>query len=147
MGKNYPSPARLYSVHSVYRLIAYGTNDAAADFFSGITGGLCGEVVSLGMNDDGTVKDFFYGKALIVKRLPGITLIAEQWGQVAGVIRVLHTGGVVVVARFVKGKCAVAKFMDMHSIEIAGAAHFFIWKTEDFYVYKCAAIGGLIETC
>ena len=106
--------------------------DAAADFFAGVSGGLGGEVVPLGMDDDGLSYDLFDRKAFVVKSRPGIALVPKQRNHITGVFRMEGIGWVEMASGFFEGAGTVSVLMNMHSIEIGRILRGNIGKAEYF---------------
>ena len=120
-------------------------NDTATDFFSGVSGGLGGEVIPLGMDDDGLPDNVVDGETLIVKRCPRIALVSQQRNHIPCVFRVESICRIEVAAGFFKGTGAVAVLMDMHSIEIGRTLGGNIRKPEYFRLYQDTVIGGDVK--
>lgn len=126
-------------------LLLFPAYDPAADFFTGIAGRLCGEVVPPGMNNYGLSDNIVDRKAFIIESRPGITLIAKQGYHVARVIRVEGIGGIEVAAGFFKGTGAISVLMDVHSVEIGGTQRGNVGKPEYFRFHKNTFIGCTVK--
>ncbi len=53
-------------------------NYSASDFYSGVAGGLCSEVVGVSVNDQGFSDDFIDGETSIIKGAPCVSVVAEK---------------------------------------------------------------------
>ena len=62
-------------------------DDAAGNLLTGITGGLCGEIIPITVDYDRTVYDIPDLEALVIKGTPGVALITEKREQVTGMFR------------------------------------------------------------
>lgn len=105
------------------------------DFYAGIACGLCGKVVSAGMNYDGFADNFFYCETFVIKNQPGIALASEEGRKIPRVVGMGKVIRIIVAACLFKIGGAISKFMDMHGIKIRGAFGLDIGKTKNFSFY------------
>lgn len=120
-------------------------DDAAGNLLTGITGGLCGEIIPIAMDYDRTVEDIPDPEALVIKSAPGIALIAEKREQVTGMLRMGGGIGIVMVAGSGKIFRAIPIFMNMKCIEAGASGNRNSREIEDFGFDQDSAVGGLIE--
>ena len=120
-------------------------DDAAADFFAGIAGGLCVEIVGMCVNDHGAPENIRNFKGFIVKDGVGVALVPHQWRHIAGVHGMRRAGGSIVSTGLVKWQAAVSMFVNMESVKIYCAGGGDVRETENFGFHKNAAVAGRIE--
>lgn len=128
-----------------YGELFFPAYDSAADLFAGVAGGLGGEVIPLGMNDDGFSYDILDCKAFVVKGRPGIALVSEQGNHVAGVLRMDGVGRIEMTAGFFERAGAVSVLVDMHSVEIGRILRGNIGKAEYFRFYENSFVGCAVK--
>ncbi len=119
--------------------------DPAADLFAGVAGGLSGEVIPPGMNDDGFSYNILDCKAFVVKGRPDIALVSEQGNHVAGMFRMDGVGRIEMTAGFFERAGAVSVLVDMHSVEIGRILRGNIGKSEYFRFYEDSFVGGAVK--
>lgn len=110
--------------------IVFG-NDAAADLVAGVSGRLCGEVVGYAVDDQRTADDLRQFKAVGIKSAVGVAPVTEKRGQVAGMLRMRQPAGIVVRAGLIKGKRAVARFVNVHGVELTVGRSIFVRQVKD----------------
>ncbi len=120
-------------------------DDTAADFFTGIAGGLCGKIVGVRMDDHRAPEDVRNFKGFVIKNDVGIALVPHQWRHIAGVHGMGRTGGIIVSAGLVEGQTAVAVFVDMKSVKIYGTGGGDVGETENFGFHQNTAVAGRIK--
>ena len=111
----------------------------------GITGRLGGEVVPVGMDDDGAADYIIHLKPFVVKYGPGVSLAAEQRGQITGMLGVGSVLRVVVPAGMGEVIGAVTIFMDVHGVKIRRAGVGDIWQPEYFRLHYNPCVRGIIK--
>ena len=109
----------------------FGDN-AAADLVAGVSGRLRGEIIGRAVNDQGASDDLRQLKPIGIKGAVGIPLVAEKGRQVAGMIRVRQSAGIVVSTGLIEGKSAVARLVNMHAVELTVRCGIFVRQTVDF---------------
>lgn len=120
-------------------------NPAAAYFIACISGGLGGEIIGLFVNDHGFANDVRQGKSLVVEDAESIALIAKKRRQIPRVIGMGGISGIIVQSCVAEMIAAVAGFMYVHGIEIAGTGDIDVGKAEDFRFHQDTAVDGMIE--
>lgn len=73
-------------------------DDAAGNFLAGISGGLSGVIVGIFVDNNGAVEDIFDLKTLVIKGVPGVTLIAKKREQISGMPGMRSGVGIIVFA-------------------------------------------------
>lgn len=73
-------------------------NDAACDFFTGISGRLRGKIVGHVVYDNGSADDLRYCDTGVIKGRPRITLIGHERRKVAGMAGVRGIVGIIMVS-------------------------------------------------
>ena len=97
---------------------SFCTDDhSTSDFGTRVSGGLCGEIICLGMNDDGTANDILQLKTSVKESAPGITGIAEERQKVALMVWVRLHRGVIMIAGLCEVIGTVAVLVDVHGVE------------------------------
>ncbi len=120
-------------------------DNSTGDFGTGVSGGLCGEIIRLGVNDDGTADDILQSKTSVKESAPGITGIAEERQKVAFVIRMWLHGGVIMIAGLCKVIGAVALLVDVHGVKSGRIWHIFVWEAKDFRLNENSAIRSIVK--
>lgn len=110
--------------------IVFG-NDAAADLVAGVSGRLCGEVVGCAVDDQSSADDLRQFKSVGIKGAVSVAPVTEKRGQVAGMLRMRQSAGVVVRTGLIKGKRAVACFVNVHGVELTVGRSVLIRQVED----------------
>ena len=121
-------------------------DNAAADLVAGISGRLCSKVIRRIVNNQGTADDFRQFKPIGIKGAIGVALVAEKGRQIAGMVRMRQSAGVIVHSGLIEGKRAVSRFVNVHTIELAVGGGVFIWQAIDFRLDQHAAGRNRIET-
>ena len=103
------------------------------------------EIVSRLMDDNGSSKDLWDGKALVEERDPGIPLVGEQGKQVPGVVRMRCAVGVKMLPCVLEIISAVPVFMNMHAVKVRGTPLKPVRQSEQLRLNESTAIGGLLK--
>lgn len=83
-------------------------NLAAGYFIAGTSGGLCCEIVRVGVNDNGTAYDFRYCKTVCEEHHKCMPFIAEKRRHITGVGRMQTVFRIVVLACSCERVCTIA---------------------------------------
>lgn len=118
---------------------------AASNFDAGISGGLGGKIVRIGMDNDRFTYNFFYSKTFVIKGRPGVPLIAKKRKQIACMIRVERSLWIVMFPCILEVARTVAKIVDMEGIEVTGSFFGNIGQSKNFRFYQYAAVRGGIK--
>ena len=110
--------------------IVFG-NDAAADLVAGVSGRLCGEVVDCAVDDQSSADDLRQFKSVGIKGAVSVAPVTEKRGQVAGMLRMRQSAGIVVRAGLIKGKRTVARFVNVHGVELTVGRGIFVRQVKD----------------
>lgn len=125
--------------------VLFGIDCAAGNHLPGITGRLGGEVIPVGMDDDGAADDIIHLKPFVVKCGPGVSLAAKQRRQITGMLGMESVFGVVVPAGMGEVIGAVPIFMDVHGVKIRGAGFGDIWQPEYLRLHYNPSVRRIIK--
>lgn len=109
-----------------------GGNHTAGNFFASVSGWLCGEIVWIGVNNEGVSENVSNGKAVGQKGAPCLARIAEQREKIPGVSRMWTVLRIVMGSGIGKGifgrSGASAAIMDVHGENRVRTAFRFHWQ-------------------
>lgn len=120
-------------------------DNAAADLHAGVTGGLCGKIIGRIVNDQRAADDFRQFDPVGIEDAVSIAFAAEKRRQIAGMIGVRQSAGIVMGPGLIKRKGAVTCFVDMQAVELTVGRNVFVGQPVNFYFDQYAAFRNLIK--
>lgn len=108
-------------------------DNSAGNFFTGIPGGLCVEIVRHSMDDDRPSEDVTDAEPVCDKGAPRRVVICENWREITGMRRMFTSFGIKMpscVCKWISGSSgAGSSFVDVKSEHTVSAFTGVIWNT------------------
>ena len=114
-------------------------DDTASDLDAGVAGRLCRKVIGRTVNDQGASDDLRQFHPIGIDDTVGISFIAQKRRQIAGMFRMRQALRIIMTSRFVKGKRAVPRLMDVQTIELSVRRYLLIREIKNFRLDQYAS--------
>ncbi len=120
-------------------------DDAACDFFTGISGRLRGKIVRHVVYDNGSADDLRYCDTGVIKCRPRITLIGHKRRKVAGMAGVQGIVGIIMISRIGKLIGTIPVLVNVKTEKTTGFFVSVVGEIKDFGFDQCGIKRQTVE--